>query len=159
MPLIPAPRREWAEAEGRRLVTGRAAQNLDEQPCCEATGNTQQLEFSHRLAAGRGGTYAPSNGLLLNHDIHMWAHHHPYAATRLGWHIETGFNPLDAPVWLPRPFPGWWLLGDVDALVTPAHPEDYPPTVNDEGIVTDPGLPTDDELRELLPPAARGALT
>jgi hypothetical protein len=146
-PLIPAPRTQWTEAAGKALVKQRAAASTDgEASVCEVSGTTWQLEFSHRLAAGRGGTYAPSNGILLARPVHAWAHANPAAATRLGWHVRTGYDPLTVPAWLARPWPGWWLLRDDDGPLSPAHPEDHP------------GLPNDDELRRQLPGAARGAL-
>lgn len=146
-PLIPTPRTEWTEAAGKRVVHRRAkASTDDEARVCEVTGTTWQLEWSHRLAAGRGGTWAPSNGILLAKSVHAWAHANPTFATRLGWHVRTGFDPRGIPAWLARPWPGFWLLQDDDGPLSQAHPEDHP------------DLPTYDDVRALLPSWARGAL-
>lgn len=144
--LIPAQRGPWTEAEGRRLVTARASQNLDGVPTCELCGDPHALEWAHRISRGRGGDWSPSNGVLLCRTGHRWAHANPTIAGRLGLEVPTWAVPSEVPVWLPRPWPGWWLLQNVDALLVPAHREDHP------------DLPTDAELAELLPPAARGAL-
>lgn len=145
MTLIPLPRDGWTEALGRRIVTDRAAQPSGI-PSCEACGETTGLHWSHRIARSRGGSWAPSNGVLLCLVAHGWAHTFPKLARSLGWHLNTHDAPAEAPVWLARPYPGWWLLDD-GGLLTPVHAEDHP------------DLPTTQELWRYLPPAARGALT
>jgi hypothetical protein len=146
--LIPTQRGPWTEAAGRRVVWARSNGTLDEDepPQCEACGTTQGVQWSHRIARSRGGSWAPSNGVALCLVEHGWAHSFPTAAGRLGWHVRTGFDPRTVPVWLARPWPGFWLLPDASSLLRPAHPEDHP------------DLPDRAELVRLLPPAARGAL-
>lgn len=148
--LIPLPRRTWSEAAGRRLLYARSAgDTLVRQ--CEGCGSTLGLEASHREAAGRGGSWRPSNLLDLCWGCHReHAHRYPLIARALGWHLDTGADPLTSPVWLIRPLPGFWLLRDDDSPLTPYHPEDHPHI--------DVVLPDDMALRTLLPAAARGAL-
>lgn len=147
-PLVPAQRGEWTEDAGRKVVWSRSRASLDDDVpvVCEACGTTRGVQWSHRIARSRGGTWAPSNGVALCLVEHGWAHSFPDTARRLGWHVRTGLDPREVPVWLARPWPGFWLLTDDLEPLVPAHREDYP------------DLPTDDELARLLPPAARGAL-
>lgn len=145
--LIPAPRSEWTEDAGKAVVNARAEAGTGARTC-EVTGTGAgfwPLDWSHRIAAGRGGTYAPSNGILLTRLVHDWAHREPSLAERLGWHLPTGTDTTRAPAWLVRPWPGFWLLPDDAGPLRPAHREDHP------------HLPGDAELATLLD-AARGAL-
>lgn len=144
-PLIPAPRTQWTETSGREAVARRAAAGTGA-PCCEVTGSAPDLHWSHRVAKGRGGDWAPSNGVLMSAQLHAWTHDHPAYAYSLGWHVRTGFDPREVPVWLARPWPGFWFLRDDEEPMSPAHPEDHP------------HLPTHDDVRALLPDWARGAL-
>ncbi|MFI6302134.1 hypothetical protein ACIBCH_09700 [Amycolatopsis thailandensis] len=55
-------------------------------------------EFQHRLPAGRGGLFVPSNGLAVcghgNFDgCHGFIHQNPTIAEKFGWTVETGVDP------------------------------------------------------------------
>jgi hypothetical protein len=78
----------------------------------EITGQGTALHWSHRIAAGRGGTYRPANGLDLSPAVHEWLHRNPALAYAGGWHVESGATVQDVPVWLARPWPGWFLIED-----------------------------------------------
>lgn len=82
----------------------------------EILGDAIGGEFSHRIAAGRGGTYRPANGLWVCREVHEWLEDHPGLARAGGWHLDTGTDIHTAPVWLARPgqYPGagWYLLDD-----------------------------------------------
>lgn len=92
------------EARARAEVAERAAGS------CEVTGAPGALEWAHRVSLGRGGAWTPWNGLHLSRAAHAWCHQHPGSAYAAGWFVETGHDPAAVPVWLARPYPGWWLL-------------------------------------------------
>jgi hypothetical protein len=85
----------------------------------EILGQGEAVHFSHRWAAGQLGMWRPANGLHLSAAVHGWLHHHPELAQAGGWHVLSGTVLQDAPVWLARPWPGWWLIND---LVTDGGP-------------------------------------
>lgn len=80
---------------------------------CEVCG-ALGTDWSHRIAASRGGLLIPFNGLWLDRACHNWAHANPDLARAAGIHLPTGADPELEPVWL-RPalaWPGWWFLTD-----------------------------------------------
>lgn len=79
----------------------------------EILGHGQADHFSHRWAAGQIGSWRPSNGLHLSAGVHGWLHQHPALAYAGGWHLRSGTHLQSAPVWLARPWPGWWLIDDL----------------------------------------------
>jgi hypothetical protein len=87
---------------------------------CEACGAAPGQSFSHRIAASRGGTYAPSNGIRAcgsgTTGCHGWFEHHPTWGGEGGWQIRrTLRTPLEVPAFLvtpEAPFGGWYLLDD-----------------------------------------------
>lgn len=79
----------------------------------EILGYGQAVEFSHRIAAGRGGPDRPANGLRLARTTHDYLHNHPKLAEAGGWHLPTGTHLQSAPVWLARPYPAWWCIDDL----------------------------------------------
>ncbi|MFC3454052.1 hypothetical protein [Amycolatopsis speibonae] len=73
----------------------------------------QAREFQHRLPAGRGGLYVPSNGLAVcghgNADgCHGFIHRNPKVATANGWTVESGVDPALKPVEI-------WMWGHMKA--------------------------------------------
>lgn len=81
----------------------------------EILANRKADHWSHRLAAGQMGQWRPSNGLHLSFKTHEWLHRKPALAYAGGWHVRSGEDPRQVPVWLLRPWPGWWLIDDVPA--------------------------------------------
>lgn len=110
------------EVDAIREVHARAAQchlsdlTRDTPARDEITGTGNGREFSHRLAAGRGGGYRPANGLWVTRKTHDWLHGNPELAYAGGWHVETWGDLWTRPVWLARvgqsPGPGWYLIED-----------------------------------------------
>jgi hypothetical protein len=102
------------EASARKIVRERADGR------CEACCSSRDLEWSHRIARGRGGLWAPTNGLLLCRRDHAWAHAHPNHARALGWHVLTGDDPAAIPVWMQSIQFAWtaWFRLDDEGLVT-----------------------------------------
>jgi len=122
--------RRWAEAAGRGVLNARAGLHGG---LCEIDGRRRGQSASHIVAAGRGGTWAPSNLLWTcgsgTTGCHGWLEHHPDEAAAGGWHIRrTTRVPGEIPVWLRIPYsPGgaWWLLDD-DGLYVPADLDQTP---------------------------------
>jgi 5-methylcytosine-specific restriction protein A len=105
------------EARARGIVRDRAGGRCE---ICPAPGS----EWSHRVARGRGGTWAPSNGLWLCGICHRKCHAQPDTARANGWHLPTGTDPLDAPARIhPRHlWRDWWRLDD-EGLYIPCEVE------------------------------------
>ena len=88
--------------------------------------------FSHRIAASRGGSWAPSNGVRACGDgtrgCHGALERNRAGARAGGWHIEgSARRPSEVPVYLrhiQRP-PGWYLLDDYGGMVE-VDPGDLP---------------------------------
>jgi hypothetical protein len=103
----PAP----SEANARRVVVERSGDR------CELCGR-RGANFAHRLGAGQGGLWLPSNGWRAcgsgTTGCHGWATREPFLAERGGWRIDsTGEHPASVPIWLqPWLGPGWYLLND-----------------------------------------------
>lgn len=95
------------EDSARRIVRERAG------GWCELCPR-QGTEWSHRVARGRGGVWAPSNGLWLCNACHVACHANPTGARDHGWHLPTGVDPLQAPAEItPRHlWHAWWRLDD-----------------------------------------------
>lgn len=79
----------------------------------EILGHGEAVHFSHRWAKGQLGTWRPANGLHLAAGTHEWLHQHPTLARLGGWQTLSGAVLQQTPVWLARPFPGWWLIDDL----------------------------------------------
>jgi hypothetical protein len=45
---------------------------------------------------------------------HRLCHANPTRAYELGWFVQTGHDPSRVPAWMLLPFPGWWLLSDLE---------------------------------------------
>lgn len=101
-----APRPEWTEAHGKKVVHARSC------GLCERCGLIRAAHWHHRLNRGQGGTWDPANGLHLCvgcHDrvtasdrelfqngwrIHEWDRRHPAEIPVLHW--QWGFVYLDS---------------------------------------------------------------
>ena len=94
----------WAENAGRWATRDRSGGR------CEVSQWDRGVECSHRLARSQGGTWAPWNLLDLDGLLHRWLHDNPHLAVAGGWHVLPGVDPLTVPVWLARPWPGWWIF-------------------------------------------------
>ncbi len=91
----------WTRARGTAIVRERSGGS------CEICRTNPGQEFSHRIAASRGGTWAPSNGVRACHGCHSWLEHHPLWATGGWWHIRRDpRSPLELPVFLKVALPG-----------------------------------------------------
>jgi hypothetical protein len=117
--LDPIERRAHDEVRARAAGIRVADLTPDTVAVDEILGTGQGVEFSHRIAAGRGGTYRPANGIWTSRAVHDFLHDNRGIAEAGGWHLETGTCVQAAPVWLARPHPGWWLIND---LVTDGGP-------------------------------------
>ncbi len=107
-------RRPFPRGLGQETVRLRSA-------LCEACGAAPGQSFSHRIAASRGGTYAPSNGVRAcgsgTTGCHGWFEAHSTWAGDGGWHIRRDRrDPLEVPVFLVtvlQPLGAWHLLDDL----------------------------------------------
>lgn len=83
---------------------------------CEICNHAPATSWSHRVAAGRGGQWDAANGIDTCGDgtrgCHGWLTANPAKAYAGGWHVETGADPSQVPVWLARPWPGWFRITD-----------------------------------------------
>lgn len=111
----------WTEHRGRAAVLGRAGGQCEAQVLVEEKilGRSrwypercpdENTDWSHRWGRGTGGTWSPANGLALCRPCHGHLHASPERAQGGGWALKSGTDPALAPVWLPSPFPGLWLL-------------------------------------------------
>lgn len=80
---------------------------------CEAKSGRAD-EMSHRESAGRGGLWTVHNILHLSRYVHALCHQWPARAYELGWFVRSHVDPQTVPVWLIRPWPGWWRIADAD---------------------------------------------
>jgi hypothetical protein len=92
-----------SEHRTRAEVAGRS------QGLCEL-GVGRAEEMSHRLAEGRGGDWSVANITHLSSFAHRWLTLNPAKAYAGGWFVETGVDPAQVPMWLARPYLGWWLV-------------------------------------------------
>lgn len=117
------PVRWWAVSEDRtrRAVTIRSGGQCEFPVLVkEEAGRTvrwypercpaEAHEKSHRVARSRAGIWSPANIVDSCSQCHRWAHANPVLARSGGWHLESGADPALERIWLPHPFPGWWLL-------------------------------------------------
>lgn len=130
----------WTEELGRRALAERSGGT------CEIHGTHRATDWSHRRARAQRGTWAPWNGLHICHRSHMWLEAEPVLAAAGGWRlVHDERDPIAVPVWLARPWPGWWWLtvdettgiqikehimvpvDDPEALGLPDRPEALPP--------------------------------
>ncbi|PRY35283.1 HNH endonuclease [Umezawaea tangerina] len=84
----------------RKLVRERSAGLCEvKSPWCEG----RATNWSHRLAQGQGGLWAPSNGLDVcgmgnATGCHGYLHQHPTRAEAEGWLVPPGqTDPIDVP--------------------------------------------------------------
>ncbi len=112
----------WTRARGTAIVRERSGGS------CEICRTNPGQEFSHRIAASRCGTWAPSNGVRACHGCHSWLEHHPLWATGGWWHIRRDpRSPLELPVFLKvalLPRGGWFLLDDAGGMEL-VDPDDH----------------------------------
>jgi hypothetical protein len=82
---------EWTEAAGKKAVGLRST-------CCEKCGGGGLLDWHHRKNRSQGGTWAPSNGLLLCrfpcHALVTDTRPEYYDA---GWCVEGWQDPAEVP--------------------------------------------------------------
>lgn len=99
------------EQRGRAIVYART-QGLCE--VCRSPGHSLQ----HRVKAGQGGTWAPSNLLRVCGDgtryCHGWIEANPRHAMALGLWLHAVDDPTRIPAYIEPPgLPrGWWVLDD-----------------------------------------------
>lgn len=93
-----------SETSARREVATRSG------GVCELCAAAQAQEWSHRVSRGRLGGWRAANGVHMCPPCHRWCHSEPELARAGGWHVTTGEDPAVVPVWLSRPYPGWWLM-------------------------------------------------
>jgi hypothetical protein len=79
----------------------------------EIVGHGLATDWSHRIARGRMGEFAPWNGIHVSAGVHGWLHAHPELAQAGGWHLLSGSDPQEEPVWLSLPWPSWWRIQDL----------------------------------------------
>jgi hypothetical protein len=140
--------RRWTETAGRDVVRARVAALTG---ACEICRIRPGESWSHRVARGRGGTWAPTNGLWTCGDgtrlCHGWLTANPTWAAAGGWCVSTGsIGPEATPVYLRTiydpPAGGWWLLDDAglylhhdpDLVPLPIDPAERPDLYVPDGL-------------------------
>lgn len=118
---------------------------------CQLTGQWNPFggcNWSHRVARGRGGTWAYANGLWLAARIHAATGDEQDLSRRAGWMVHTEIDPATVPaLCLVDDQPDWWLL-DPYGSVRHADPDE----VEEAGL--NPALTLDVAVAELY--VARG---
>lgn len=129
--LISGASRSAVEDYGRAVVKGRS---LD---FCQLGDGRPGREWAHRVARGRGGSWAPVNGLWLCSSHHALTHSRQVLARRCGWMVDTNTHPSRVPALIAtQTGPGWWWLDEMDpttgrptGLARIADPEEWPTDV------------------------------
>lgn len=67
-------------------------------PVCETCGQRAATERHHRKNRSQGGTWTPSNILLICHQCHQWTTEHPTSAADMGWSVKSHQTPSRVPV-------------------------------------------------------------
>lgn len=118
------------ERWGRAVVTGRSL------GFCQLGDGRQGREWAHRVARGRGGSWAPVNGLWLCSWHHALTHSHQVLARRCGWMVETSTHPSQVPALIvTQTGAGWWWLDEMDAAT--GRPTGFARLADDEEIPAD----------------------
>lgn len=112
----------WNEQKCRAVVNERAAGR------CEVCGR-QGESIHHRVKAGQGGQWAPSNTVRLCGDgtrrCHGWLEAHPLHAKALGLWLPPTATPADWPMYVrPAMFTRAWWKADDDGMWIPTDPPD-----------------------------------
>lgn len=94
----------WIESEGRVAVRARS------QGHCEADPAHSGTHVHHRKLRSQGGTWDPVNLLHLCTRCHQLVHANPRAGHQLGYLVPGHVDPERVPVWLCRPWAGWFML-------------------------------------------------
>lgn len=96
------------EVSCREVVTKRS------QGLCEICANRPATDMAHRLAVSQGGKWMPSNILHACRNCHEYNHDHPVNSFEYGWHLRSGSDPLECPVFLrfSNGCEGWIMLKD-----------------------------------------------
>lgn len=80
---------EWTAARSHPIVYGRAGMGDPQMARCEKCGAREPLSMHHRRKRVHGGTWAPSNIVVLRGDgttkCHGWIEQNPTAANAEGW--------------------------------------------------------------------------
>jgi hypothetical protein len=102
---------EQGEEYGRAVVVGRSL------GFCQLGDGRQGKEWAHRLSRGRGGTWAPVNGLWLCSFHHRMTHQAHGLSRDCGWMVETGTHPSAVPALIvTQAGVGWWWLDELDSV-------------------------------------------
>ena len=85
----------WTQALCRPIVDARAGLGAIDAARCEKCGDYGiGLSMHHRKKRGQGGSWAPSNIVVVCGDgtrgCHGWIEQNPTAANAEGWHLTTG---------------------------------------------------------------------
>ena len=96
------------EAATRKIIKERS------NGLCEKCGQQRGTEAHHRKNRSQGGTWEPTNILLLCHGCHAWITTHPALATDAGWAVSRNCEPHLVPVKIA----GQWTLLNTDNTVS-----------------------------------------
>jgi len=104
------------EAHGRAVVVGRSI------GYCQTGCGHQGSEWVHRVARGRGGSWAPVNGLWLCSFCHAATHARQTLARSCGWMVPTHHHPAQVPALIATQLgPGWHVLDEMDEQGRPTN--------------------------------------
>jgi len=110
--LTPLERRAHNEVRARAAGVHVSDLTAETAAVDEILGHGTATDFSHRVRASQGGTYRPANGLFLSRAVHSFLDENRDLAVAGGWQLAAHQVPQEEPMWLPLPFPGWWLAED-----------------------------------------------
>lgn len=84
----------WTEAKCRPIVYARAGLGDARMARCEKCGQREPLSMHHRRKRGQGGTWAPSNIVVVcgsgTTGCHGWIERNPTNANAEGWGLGRG---------------------------------------------------------------------
>ena len=82
----------WTAARCHPIVYARAGMGDPQMARCERCGQREPLSMHHRHKRGQGGTWAPSNIVVVCGDgttgCHGWIEHNATNANAEGWHLR-----------------------------------------------------------------------
>jgi len=110
----------WTQAQCRPIVYARAGLGDPNHARCERCGRASPLTMDHLKNRSQGGTWAPSNIVILcgsgTTGCHGWKTEWPDAAHDAHWALKRGEEPGVTPIFH-HPSQAWVRLDDDGMLI------------------------------------------